>query len=43
MKVIVISGHAGAADARGVADAFLAKPFELRRLVGQVRTLTTSS
>jgi CheY-like chemotaxis protein len=39
MKVIVTSGHAPAGDARHVADAFLAKPFELRQLVGKVRSL----
>ena len=39
MKVIVMSGHASAENARGVADRFLAKPFELQRLVGEVRTL----
>jgi CheY-like chemotaxis protein len=39
IKVIVTSGHASAENARGVADAFLAKPFELQRLVGEVRTL----
>ena len=39
MKVIVMSGHASAENARGVADRFLAKPFELKRLVGEVRTL----
>lgn len=38
-KVIVTSGHASAEKARGVAHAFLAKPFELKRLVGEVRTL----
>jgi len=39
MKVIVTSGHAAAENARYVADAFLAKPFELKQLVGQVRSL----
>ncbi len=39
MKVIVTSGHAAAENARHVADAFLAKPFELRQLVGKVRSL----
>jgi CheY-like chemotaxis protein len=39
MKVIVTSGHAAAGDTRHVADAFLAKPFELRQLVGKVRSL----
>jgi two-component system, response regulator PdtaR len=39
MKVIVTSGHASPDTARHVADAFLAKPFELQQLVGQVRTL----
>ena len=41
MKVIVTSGHASPESACDVADAFLAKPFELRQLVGRVRTLTT--
>ncbi len=40
MKVIVTSGHASPENARHVADAFFAKPFELKRLVGEVRTLT---
>jgi CheY-like chemotaxis protein len=39
MKVIVTSGHASPDYARNVADAFLAKPFELKQLVGQVRFL----
>ena len=34
-----MSGHASAENARGVADRFLAKPFELKRLVGEVRNL----
>jgi CheY-like chemotaxis protein len=41
MKVIVTSGHATAENTRHVADAFLAKPFELSKLVGQVRSLTS--
>jgi CheY-like chemotaxis protein len=43
MKVIVTSGHAGPDSARDVADAFLAKPFELTQLLGQVRMLTTAA
>jgi CheY-like chemotaxis protein len=39
MKVIVTSGHAAAENARYVADAFLAKPFELKQLVRQVQSL----
>lgn len=39
MKVIVTSGHAQAENTRHVADAFFAKPFELQRLVGKVRSL----
>ena len=39
MKVIVTSGHAPPESARFVADAFLAKPFALKELVGEVRHL----
>ena len=39
MKVIVTSGHAAPEDARNVADCFLAKPFALKELVGEVRLL----
>ena len=39
MKVIVTSGHAASEDARNVADCFLAKPFALKELVGEVRLL----
>ena len=38
MKVIVTSGHASPETCH-VADTFLAKPFELKRLVGEVRIL----
>jgi len=38
-KVIVTSGHASVEAAKSVAHVFLAKPFELWRLVGCVRTL----
>jgi len=43
MKVIVTSGHAPAENARYVADAFFAKPFELRQLVGQVRSFAANA
>lgn len=43
MKVIVTSGHASAESACYVADAFLAKPFELKQLVGQVRSLAADA
>ncbi|HEX3405959.1 MAG TPA: response regulator [Caulobacteraceae bacterium] len=43
MKVIVTSGHASAENARYVADAFLAKPFELKQLVGKVRSLAADA
>jgi CheY-like chemotaxis protein len=39
MKVIVTSGHAPPESAARVADAFLAKPFALKELVGEVRSL----
>ena len=39
MKVIVTSGHAASEEARNVADCFLAKPFALKALVGEVRLL----
>ena len=42
MKVIVTSGHAGPEDAACVADAFLAKPFALKELVGEVRLLAAA-
>jgi CheY-like chemotaxis protein len=42
MKVIVTSGHAAPEDARNVADCFLAKPFALRELVGEVRLLAAT-
>ena len=43
MKVIVTSGHASAENACHVADAFFAKPFELKQLVGQVRILAAEA
>ena len=42
MKVIVTSGHAAPEDARNVADCFLAKPFALKELVGEVRMLAAT-
>ena len=39
LKVVVTSGHALAQNASGLADAFLAKPFALKHLVGRVRAL----
>ena len=42
-KVIITSGHAAAEIMDGVAHVFLPKPFELWRLVGQVRTLAQSA
>jgi two-component system, response regulator PdtaR len=42
MKVIVTSGHAAPEDARNVADCFLAKPFALKELVGEVRLLAAT-
>ena len=42
MKVIVTSGHAAPDDARNVADCFLAKPFALKELVGEVRSLAAT-
>lgn len=42
-KVIVTSGHASATEVNGVADVFLPKPFELWRLIGQVRSLAASA
>jgi CheY-like chemotaxis protein len=40
LKVIITSGHAGADGARGLADAFHPKPYELGAIVGSIRTLT---
>lgn len=40
LKVIITSGHAGADGAAGLADAFLAKPYDLSAIVGSVRLLT---
>lgn len=42
MKVIVTSGHAPPQDAARVADAFLAKPFALKELLGEVRLLAAA-
>ena len=42
LKVIVTSGHAGPDQALDLADAFLPKPYELRRIVERVRTLAES-
>lgn len=39
LKVIITSGHAGADGARGLADVFLPKPYELGAIVGSIRTL----
>jgi CheY-like chemotaxis protein len=43
LKVIVTSGHAGPEGALRVADAFLPKPYDLGRLVGQVQALTPAA
>lgn len=40
LKVIITSGHAGPDGARGLADAFLPKPYELGAILGRIRTLT---
>ncbi len=39
LKVVIASGHLARHDLVGVADAFLAKPFDTVRLVQQVGTL----
>ena len=39
LKVIITSGHAGPDGAIGLADAFLAKPYELGAIVGSIRSL----
>ena len=43
LKVVVTSGHAPSQNSRGVADAFLAKPFALDELVGKVRALVAQA
>jgi CheY-like chemotaxis protein len=42
VKVVLTSGHAPARLTDGLADAFLAKPFALEHLVGQVRALVAA-
>jgi len=39
LKVIITSGHAGPDGARGLADAFLPKPYELGAILERIRTL----
>ena len=43
LKVVITSGHALAQNTFGLADAFLAKPFGLDQLVGQVRALVDAA
>jgi CheY-like chemotaxis protein len=42
LKVIVTSGHAGPSAAVGVADAFIAKPYDLGRIIREVQALTAA-
>ena len=39
LKVIITSGHAGAQQANGLADAFLPKPYQLGAIMGRIRAL----
>jgi CheY-like chemotaxis protein len=43
LKVIITSGHAGPDGAIGLADAFLAKPYELGAIVARIRMLTQAN
>ena len=43
LKIIVTSGHAAPGEVRDVADAFLAKPFHLHQLLGEVRALALAA
>jgi two-component system, response regulator PdtaR len=43
LKLIVASSQPGAREAAGLADAFFAKPFDLRAIVERVRSLLSEA